>query len=81
MEPLHLGVVGGGPRYRVVRDAPPAGFDELVDREVPLDIPGADDVVEPGVRHEDHVGVRAGRDGGQRPAGPQRKQVRYVFMP
>jgi len=58
IEPLHLGIMGGGPRDRVAREPPPAGPDELVDREVPPDIPDADDVVEPGVRHDDHVRVR-----------------------
>ena len=47
-QPLHLGVVGGGPRDRVVRHPPPAGPDELVDREVPPDVPDADEVVSDG---------------------------------
>ena len=36
------------------------------------------DRVEPGVRHEDHVGVGAGGDGGQRAARPGRQQVGHV---
>jgi hypothetical protein len=33
------------------------------------------------MRHEDHVGVRAGRDGGERPAGAWREQVGHIPGP
>ena len=68
-------------RHRVDRHPPPPGPDDLVDRELAPHIAHGDDVVQPGVRHEDHVRLRAGRDGRQGPAGPRREQVRHVPRP
>ena len=58
---------------------PPPGPDDLVDGELPPDVAQSDDGVQARVRHEDHVGVRAGRDGRQSPAGPGRQQVGHVL--
>jgi hypothetical protein len=69
------------PRYLIRRHPPPAGPDDLVDRELPPHVADRDDVVEPGVRHEDYVGVRAGRDGGKRPAGARGEQVGHIPGP
>jgi len=60
------------------RDAPPPRADDLVHRQAPPDIRGADELVHPGVGHEDHVGVGAGDDGRQRPARPRRQHVGHV---
>src|SRR6185437_14645926 len=50
-------------------------------RELTPHVGSCDDVVEPGVRREDHVGVRAGRDGGERPAGARREQFGHIPGP
>ena len=68
-------------RHLVERHPPPPGPDDLVDREPAPHVADAQDGVQPGVRDEDHVGVRAGRDGGQRPAGPGREQVGHLPGP
>ena len=71
----------GRTRYGVTRHPPPPGPDDLIDRELTPHVGSCDDVVEPGVRYEDHVGGRAGRDGGERPAGAWRQQVRHIPGP
>src|SRR5438067_12457176 len=67
IEPLDLDLVVGRTRYGFTRHPPPACPDDLIDRELSPHVADRDDVVEPGVRHEDHVGVRAGRDGRRAP--------------
>src|SRR5690348_13750086 len=81
VQPLDLRLMVGRPRYLIRRHPPPAGPDDLIDRELPPHIADRDDVVEPGVRHEDHVGVGAGRDGGDRPARTRREQVGHIPGP
>jgi len=67
--------------YGIIRHPPPPGPDDLIDRELAPQVAHRDDVVEPGVRHEDHVGVRAGGDGGERPAGARGEQVGHIPGP
>ena len=78
IEPFDLGFVGGVAGDLVVRDAPPAGFDDLVDGEPAPDVGGGDDGVQPGVGDEDDVGAGAGGDGGEGPAGAWGEQVGHV---
>src|SRR5487761_270685 len=78
VQPLLLSIVAGRPRHLVRGDAPPLRADEMVDRQRAPDIGDRDEPVEAGVRHEDHVGLRAGGDGRDHPAGPGRQQVRHL---
>ena len=73
--------MSGVPRHLVVRHPPPAGPDDLVDREPPPHIAQREDVIQAGVRHEDHVGVGAGGDGGEGPAGARGEEVGHVPGP
>ena len=67
--------------HGIIRYPPPPGPDDLIDWELTPHVADRDDVVQPGVRHEDHVGVRAGGDGGERPAGARREQVGHIPGP
>src|SRR5215510_10031019 len=81
VQPLDLGLMVGRTRYGITRNPPPPGPDDLIDRELTPHVGSCDDGVEPGVRYEDHVGVRAGRDGGERPPGARRPQVGHIPGP
>src|SRR4029077_1499009 len=64
VQPLDLGLVVGRTGHELTRHPPPSGPDDLVDGKLSTHVADRDAVVEPGVRHEDHVVVGAGRDGG-----------------
>ncbi len=53
----------------------------LVNRQAAPDVGHADQPVQPGVGHEDHVRVRARGDGRDHSAGPRRQHVRHLPRP
>ena len=68
---LDLGLVLGRTGHLIKRHPPPPGPDDLFDRELPPDIAHGNELVQPGVRHEDHVRIWAGRNRRPRSAGPR----------
>jgi hypothetical protein len=68
----------GAPGHLAGQYPPPLRADGLVHLQVPPDISDRDDLVEPGMGDEDHVGVGAGGDGRERTARTGREQVGHV---
>ena len=75
VEPSDLRLMVGAPGHLAGEYPPPLRADGLVHLQVPPDISDRDDLVEPGMGDEDHVGVGAGGDGRERTARTGREQV------
>src|SRR2546421_11292448 len=78
VEPSDLRLMVGAPGPLAGEYPPPLRADGLVHLQVPPAISDCDDLVEPGMGDEDHVGVGAGGDGRERTAGTRREQVGHV---
>jgi hypothetical protein len=75
VEPAELGLVIGPARHLAGRHPPPAGAHVYVGSQAVPDVADADQPVQAGVRHEDHVRGRAGVDRRERPAAARREHV------
>jgi len=64
-------------RHLVGGHPPPCRLHHVVHRQAAPQVAHADEPVQPGVRHEDHVGFGTAGDGRQGSAGPRRQQVRH----
>jgi transglutaminase-like putative cysteine protease len=81
VEPGGLGVVIGRAGDVGGRHPPPPGLDGHVGEQALPDVTDADQPVQAGMGHEDHVCGRAGADGGEGPAGVGREQVGHRRRP
>ncbi len=81
VEPGDLGLVIGRAGDVGGRHPPPAGVHGHVGEQALPHVAHADQLVQAGVGDEDHVGGRAGADGGERAAGAGREQVRHRRRP
>jgi hypothetical protein len=77
IKPAELCLVVRVARHVGGLDAPPVRADEDVAGQAMPHVADADQPVQAGVRHEDHVRDRAGGDGGERPAQARREDVRH----
>ena len=75
VEPAELDLVVGPARNLAGRHPPPAGAHVYVGSQAVPDVAGADQPVQAGVCHEDHVRGRAGVDRRERPATARQKHA------